>query len=58
MVPELKSNPEPARILVIEDEVLIRCLIADELREDGFTVIEMQNADEASSYRNSARRWT
>jgi CheY-like chemotaxis protein len=50
MVPELKSNPEPARILVIEDEILIRCLIADELREAGFTVIETQNADEASSY--------
>jgi DNA-binding response OmpR family regulator len=46
MVPELNSSSEPTRILVIEDEVLIRCLIANELREAGFTVIEAQSADE------------
>ena len=50
MVPELVSNLEPKRILVVEDEVLIRCLISDDLREVGFVVIEAENADEASSY--------
>ena len=50
MVPELVSNTEPKRILVVEDEVLIRCLISDELRDAGFVVVEAQNADEASSY--------
>jgi CheY-like chemotaxis protein len=34
-------------ILVIEDEVLTRMLVADELRSCGFTVVEAQNADEA-----------
>jgi two-component system, response regulator PdtaR len=33
--------------LVIEDEVLIRLLIAEELRKAGFVVIEAANADEA-----------
>jgi PleD family two-component response regulator len=50
MVQELVSNPEPKRILVVEDEVLIRCLICDDLREAGFVVVEAENADEASSY--------
>jgi CheY-like chemotaxis protein len=34
-------------ILLVEDEVLIRMMIADKLREAGHTVIEASNADEA-----------
>jgi DNA-binding response OmpR family regulator len=34
-------------ILVVEDEVLVRIGIAEELREQGFTVIEAAHADEA-----------
>src|SRR5580698_6723942 len=34
-------------ILVVEDEVLIRMMLADELRGRGFDVVEAQNADEA-----------
>lgn len=41
------SNPRPATILVVEDEVLIRLMIANELRTAGFTAIEAANADEA-----------
>ena len=40
----------PARrstILVVEDEVLIRIAICDELREVGYLAIEAVNADEA-----------
>jgi PleD family two-component response regulator len=34
-------------ILVVEDEVLIRMMLAAELRGRGFNVVEAQNADEA-----------
>jgi CheY-like chemotaxis protein len=39
----------PARkcILVVEDELLIRMMLADELREAGYNVTEAFNADEA-----------
>jgi len=35
------------RILVVEDEVLIRLSMADELRDAGFMVVEASNVDEA-----------
>ncbi len=44
---------EAARILVVEDEVLIRALLADELREAGCTVIEAATADDALAYLDS-----
>ena len=34
-------------VLVVDDEVLIRMMIADELRENGLPVIECGDADEA-----------
>lgn len=36
-----------SRILVVEDEVLIRFMVSDELREAGYDAIEACNADEA-----------
>lgn len=44
--PEERSERRHA-ILVVEDETLIRILVADELRARGFLVIEATNADEA-----------
>jgi two-component system, response regulator PdtaR len=41
------SQHRPATILVVEDEVLIRLMMAEELRRAGFVVIEAANADEA-----------
>ena len=40
-------DPSPVTILVVEDEVLIRLVIADYLRECGFKVLEAANAAEA-----------
>ncbi len=34
-------------VLVVEDEALLLFIIADELRDAGFTVIEASNADQA-----------
>lgn len=54
------SDPSPpsgsARpcILLVEDELLIRLLIGDELRDFGFGVIEAYNADEALRVLDSA----
>jgi CheY-like chemotaxis protein len=39
--------PERATVLVVEDEVLIRLMIADELRNAGFHVLEASNAEDA-----------
>jgi CheY-like chemotaxis protein len=36
-----------AKVLVVEDEALIRFSIADDLRDAGFQVLEAENADEA-----------
>ena len=37
----------PPTILVVEDEVLMRSLISDELRACGFEVVEARSADDA-----------
>jgi two-component system, response regulator PdtaR len=50
MVPQPEDQDSPARILVVEDEVLVRNLLAEELREAGFCVIEAAHAEEAMSY--------
>lgn len=40
----------PIYVMVVEDEPLLRGLLAEELRESGLTVIEAASADEAISY--------
>jgi DNA-binding NtrC family response regulator len=39
----------PTRVLVVEDEFLIRISVSDHLRETGFAVVEASNGDEAIS---------
>jgi CheY-like chemotaxis protein len=41
-------------ILVVEDEVLVRLMVGESLREQGFFVIEAANADEAITVLGSA----
>jgi CheY-like chemotaxis protein len=45
-VEAIESNQ--LHILVVEDELLIRMMISDALREEGFAVIEAVSADEAA----------
>ncbi len=40
-------KPEKPTVLVVEDEVLLRLMIAEELRNQGIHVLEASNADEA-----------
>lgn len=42
-----ENDAVPSTILVVEDEVLIRFVVADYLRDCGFQVLEAANADEA-----------
>jgi CheY-like chemotaxis protein len=46
-------QPDPGEdrptVLVVEDEVLIRLMIADELRKQGLNVVEASDAEEALS---------
>ena len=50
MVPASKAQKALPCILVVEDEALVRLVIADELRARGFSVIEAASADQALSY--------
>jgi CheY-like chemotaxis protein len=50
MVAQPRLRPRTARIVVVEDEVLIRALIAEEIRLEGFSVIEADRADDALTY--------
>ena len=49
MSPELLPSPRQGQILVVEDDVLMRTMIAEELRGAGLSVIEAASADEALS---------
>ena len=42
----VQSGPAP-RLLVVEDEVFVRMMVAEELRDVGFPVLEAAHADEA-----------
>jgi CheY-like chemotaxis protein len=42
-----RQTPGMAVILVVEDEALIRMVIADHLRDTGYDVVETRTADEA-----------
>lgn len=44
---EAMPTPESNSILVVEDETLVRMMIADDLRQAGFRIIEAANAEDA-----------
>jgi len=54
---ELKDELQPAspraRILIVEDEVLTRMALAEDLRDAGYSVVEAANADAAMAYLNT-----
>jgi CheY-like chemotaxis protein len=51
-----KTAPERVkRLLIVEDEVLVRMMIADAARDAGYRVTEVHNADAALSYLQSGR---
>jgi CheY-like chemotaxis protein len=52
----LKAAEDHVAILVVEDEVLVRIMVTEELRAEGYTVIEATNASEALSVLQSSMR--
>jgi DNA-binding response OmpR family regulator len=47
MTPNAPKHGEAETILVVEDEIMVRMLICDYLRQCGYRVIEAASADEA-----------
>jgi CheY-like chemotaxis protein len=45
--------PEPVTVLIAEDDVLVRLMVAEALREAGFRVSEAVHADEAITILNT-----
>jgi CheY-like chemotaxis protein len=56
MLPQTRPQLGELRVLVIEDEVLVRIALAEELRATGLDVVEAMNADEAWSYLQTGGR--
>jgi two-component system, response regulator PdtaR len=56
MVPQSRTQVDEPRVLLVEDEVLIRAAIAEEMRAAGLNVIETVNADEAWCYLKAGGR--
>ncbi len=50
------SGEAKPTILVVEDVVLVRLVVADQLRQQGFTIIEASSADEAIRILNAGVR--
>jgi len=52
MSPAVSADPDttPATVLLVEDEVVVRALVAESLRGAGMNVVEAANADEAWAY--------
>jgi two-component system, response regulator PdtaR len=50
MTPNLSPAPEPMRVMIVEDDGIVRFPIAEALRTVGLEVIEASDADEAWSY--------
>jgi two-component system, response regulator PdtaR len=50
MTPNLSPATEPTRVMIVEDDGIVRFPIAETLRAVGLEVIEASNADEAWSY--------
>ena len=54
MVPAPELDARPRRILIVEDEPLVRAVLAENLRDAGFSVVEATNAGEALAYIGAA----
>lgn len=46
----VQATAQPATVLVVEDEVIVRALIAEVLRDHGLMVVETATGEEAWSY--------
>ncbi len=56
VVLEQEARTDARRIRVVEDEVSVRLMMADELRSKGFAVVEAANVEEALAILESSTR--
>ncbi|MFC5359051.1 hybrid sensor histidine kinase/response regulator [Azospirillum himalayense] len=52
-VPDQPQQPVPGTVLVVEDEPIVRMLLVEALREQGATVLEAEDGNEALTILNS-----
>ena len=43
----MRSPEQPCTVLIVEDEILVLCLLADALEEEGFRVVSAENGAQA-----------
>jgi CheY-like chemotaxis protein len=53
----MEQRGDRRSVLLVEDEVLVRLSIAEELRQEGMMVFEAANADEASTILQTHSDW-
>ena len=57
MIRDLRPSSDDIRtVLVVEDEILVRIMVAEELRDAGMRVIEAGSADEAMAHLRAGNR--
>ena len=56
MLPLAAGSPERHHVLVVEDSIVLRCLVAEHLREAGLQVAEARCAADAMSYLKAGGR--
>lgn len=56
MVPQTAVEAEPRCVLIVEDQLLVRMLLADALRDAGVQVVEARSGDDALDYLRSGAR--
>lgn len=56
MVPQEQLKSDRVRVLLVEDEWFIRFNVAEQLRNEGFEVVEASTADDAMDYIGSGER--
>ncbi|MGY4234964.1 CheY-like chemotaxis protein [Bradyrhizobium sp. USDA 4449] len=56
MIPREQPKSDRVRVLLVEDEWLIRSYVAEHLRGEGLEVVEASTADDAMDYISSGER--
>lgn len=50
MTPDAEPRPSSPTVLVVEDDVLVRAVLAETLRGEGYVVVEAENAEAALQF--------
>jgi CheY-like chemotaxis protein len=54
--PDVEIDASPKHVLVVDDDVVIRLVIAEVMRDEGLSVIEARSGEDAAGYLKSGGR--